>query len=204
MGQQLFDQHQLGTGLQLGVGVAHGGGDAADLAQLHFAEGALFHLHVGDRVQDALAVAGSFAIMLFHVLHPAVLANVEGVDAVVLGRIMGVVVDAAAGNDLHVAVVANVEGVVDHVLQARLGHDHGDVDLFALGAGLDADVDAGVVGLGLDVDERRGAATDQLAVLADVERSGRHAMQAHELLEHGFVNGGKIHCHGCLLSRSWG
>ena len=137
--------------------------------------------------------------MLLHVAYAAVLPQIEAVDAVVLGGIVGIVVDAASGDDGDVAVLAHVEGVVHDVLQARLRHDDGDVHRLALGAVRDADVDAGVVGLGGNVDVGRGMALDQFAVLAHVEGALRHAVHIGDLGEQVLVDGGKINGHSCLL-----
>ena len=137
--------------------------------------------------------------MLLHVLHVAVLAAVERVDAVVLGGLVALVVDAAAGDDGHVAVVFDVERVVHDVLQARLRDDDGDVHRLALRARLDADVDAGVVRLRGDLDVRRGVALDELAVLTDVKRAFRHAVYVGDLGEQALVDGGKINSHDGLL-----
>ena len=201
MGEQLLGEHQLGVRAQLGVGVAHRARHAAQLHHLHLAGGALLHVHVGGGVQDALAGALALAVVLLHVAHAAVLAQVEAVDAVVLGGVVGVVVDAAAGDDGDVAVLAHVEGVVHDVLQARLRHDDGDVHRLALGAVRDADVDAGVVGLGGNVDVGRGMALDQLAVLAHVEGALRHAVHIGDLGEQVLVDGGKINGHDSSSSK---
>ena len=143
--------------------------------------------------------------------HPSLLkriraiGQIEAVDAVVLGGVVGIVVDAAAGDDGDVAVLAHVEGVVHDVLQARLRHDDGDVHRLALGAVRDADVDAGVVGLGGNVDVGRGMALDQFAVLAHVEGALRHAVHIGDLGEQVLVDGGKINSHdGLLLVQSGG
>ena len=61
------------------------------------------------------------AVVLLHVAHLGVFADVEGVDAVVAALVAAGVVDAAAGHDVHVAVVADVEVVVDHLTEAGLG-----------------------------------------------------------------------------------
>ncbi len=195
VGEQLFGQQQLRARAQLGVGVAHGGGHAAQLDQLHLAGGSLVHDHVRDGVQDALARAAALAVVLLDVLHVAVLAAVERVDAVVLGGRVALVVDAAAGHDGHVAVLADVERVVHHVLQAGLRDDDGDEHRLALGAGRDVDVDAGVVRLGGDLDVRGRVALHQLPVLADVERAFRHAVDVGYLGEQALVDGGQVYSH---------
>ena len=90
--------------------------------------------------------------MLFNVLYAGVLAQVERVDAIVLGAFVAVVVNAAAGDDGHIAVFAHVKRVVDHVFQARLRDDNRNEHRLAFGARLDFDVNAGVIGFCLDVD----------------------------------------------------
>lgn len=195
VGEQLLGEHELGAGGQLGVRVAHGGGDAAQLHHLHLARRAFLLVHVGSGVQDALAGALAFAVVLLHVLDVAVLAQVEAVDAVVLGGLVARIVDAAARHDGDVAVLADVERVVHDVLQPRLRDDDRDVHGLAAGAGGDADVDAGVVGLGGYLDVRRGMALDELAVAADVERTLGHAVDVGDLGEEVLVDGGKVDSH---------
>ena len=110
MGQQLLGQHQLRARAQLGVRVAHGGRHAAQLCELHLAAGILVHDHVGHGVEDALAGAGAFTVVLLHVLHAAVLAAVEGMDAVMLG---GLVCKVAPNTQkYHVQDVNRAGGII--------------------------------------------------------------------------------------------
>ena len=120
--------------------------------------------------------------MLFYIVDLGVFAHIEGVDAVVLGGLRPLVVDAAAGDDDHVAVRADEEVVVDQVVQAGLRQQDRDMDGLVLGAGLDVDVDAGLVLFGDDVDVCGGLAGVQLAVLADVIGPLGGALQVSDLL----------------------
>ena len=84
VGQKLLVQYELGIAGELGVRVAHRRGDAAQLGELHLADRAVFHEHVRNGIQDAIARALSFSIVLLNVLDVRILAAVEAVDAVVL------------------------------------------------------------------------------------------------------------------------
>ena len=133
--------------------------------------------------------------MLFHIGNAAVFADIEAVDAVVLGCLVAGVVDAASCHNLDVTVFANVERVVDNVLQAGLGHNNGNEHRFAFGARLDVDVDAGDVSLGGNLDKGGRVALNQLSVFADVEGALGHAVNICDLGEQALVDGGKIYCH---------
>ena len=122
--------------------------------------------------------------MLLGVVDPAVLPDVEGVNAVVAALVAAGVVDAAPGHDVHVAVVGHIEVVVYHVAHARLADDHGDVTGLALGARLEADVNAGLaVGPGIDGDVLRGLPGLAAHVLADVERARGPAGKVGDLFQ---------------------
>ena len=57
------------------------------------------------------------------------------------------VVDAAARDDAHLGALTDEEIIVYLVVQAAFGQDDGNMDVFMLCKGLDADVDAVLVGL---------------------------------------------------------
>ena len=111
--------------------------------------------------------------MLLRVAHAAVLADVEGVDAVVAALVAAGVVDAAARHDGDVAVVGYIKVVIHHVVHARLADDDGDVAGLSLGTLFEVDVDTGLaVGTGVDGDMLRGLTGLAAHVLADVEGPG--------------------------------
>ena len=127
--------------------------------------------------------------MLLHVADAGILADVEGVHAVVPRLVAAGVVDAAAGHDLHVAVLAHVEVVVDHLGIVALADDDGDIAFFALRAVEDADVDALLaVRAGVDLDVLGALARLAAAVLADVERLLGLADEVGDLFQQGLIN----------------
>jgi len=132
---------------------------------------ALLEIDDGLRVQDPLAAAFALAVVLFDIVDLRIFADVEGVDAVVLGVAVAAVVDAAARDDGHVRALADKEVVVDQIVEAGLAQDDRNVDVFALGEGRDADVDAVLVGLGDDLDVLGVLAELLLPVEADVDRT---------------------------------
>ena len=133
-------------------------------------------------------------------MHAGVFADVERMHAVVTALVAAGVVDAAAGHDLHIAVVAHIEVIIDHLAEAGLADDDGDVALLPLGAGLDADVDAlFAVGPGRDVDMLRGLAGLTAAVLADVEGAHGLTRQVGDLFQQSGVNISD-HCAPSFLS----
>ena len=115
MREQLFRNAHLGArALRDALGVALRVVDAGDLTRLHHDRGALLEIHDGLRIEDPLALARALAVVLFNVGDLGVPADVEGVDAVVLGVAVAAVVDAAARDDLHDRALAHKEVVVDH------------------------------------------------------------------------------------------
>ena len=110
-------------------------------------------------------------------------------DAVMLAALVAVVVDAAAGDDINVAVLPDEKVIVYQVRQAAFRNDNGNMDLFALGKGLDADVDAGLILLGGNFNELAVLAGLQLAIFPDIERAGGRALHIGDLVEQIGVNG---------------
>ena len=138
---------------------------------------------------------GVLAVVLLGVVDPAVLPDVEGVNAVVAALVAAGVVDAAPGHDVHVAVVGHIEVVVYHVAHARLADDDGDVTGLALGARLEADVNAGLaVGPGIDGDVLRGLPGLAAHVLADVEGPHGLAGEVCDLFQQAGVDLGDHSC----------
>ena len=175
MGQEALRHHGLGPLAADDLRLAEGGVDAPDLGGLHGDGSALLQVDHRLRVHDPAAGAVALAVVLLGVLHVGVLAHVEGVEAVVAALLAAAVVDAAAGHDVHIAVLADVEIVVDHLLDAWLCDDDGDVALLAPRSVFHPDVDAGLaVRLAGDLDVFRGLAAVTAAVLADVE--GPHGL----------------------------
>ena len=109
----------------------------------------------------------------------------EGVKAVVLAGFAAGVVDAAPGNDVHVAPLANEEVVVDHLRQAGLADNHGNVYRLADGVGGDADVNARLARFlfGGNLDVGRIAPGVQLSVAADVVGPLGGLFQVRNLLQ---------------------
>ena len=97
----------------------------------------LFEIYDGLRVQNALARAFALAVVLFDIVNLRVFADVEGVDAVVLGVAVAAVVDAAAGHDGHVRALADKEVVIDHVVEPGFAQYDRDMHVFAFGKGRD-------------------------------------------------------------------
>ena len=71
-------------------------------------------------------------------------AKAKSVDAVMLGEMGRIGVDAAAGHNGDMAVFADKKIVVDEVLEVALAEDDGDVDEVVFGVGFDANIDAGL------------------------------------------------------------
>ena len=120
VGHELFRDHDSGSRCQLCSGEALGGVHALDLDRLHLHETVLAHLHLGLGVHDAAAVPIAASIVLFHVLHMGISADVETVESVMAAVAVAAVVDAAACHDGHVAVVPDIEIIVHHLRQAAL------------------------------------------------------------------------------------
>ena len=121
VGEQTFLDNQLGVLACLGLGVPLGVVHAADLAQIQGHGSTFLQVNDGLGVQDALASAGAFAVVLFGIGHLGVFAHVEGVDAVMLAVIAAAVVDATAGHDVHLSPFADEEVVVDPVSVSSTG-----------------------------------------------------------------------------------
>ena len=168
-GHELLGEGELAVGAQVAVGVAHGARDALNLHGEHLHGGAVLHVDLSHRVEDARTLARALAVVLLEVDDAAVLAQEEAVDAVVLGVLAAVVVHAAASNDVHVGTLADEEVVVHLVGEAALGEHHGDVELLALRARGDVDVDARQVLLRRDDDVLGVLARRKVAVLANVD-----------------------------------
>ena len=181
VGHEPLPDQELGACLQFRGGGADGVVHALDLHHLHLHGAAFVLIYLGARVQDALALPFPGAVVLLHVLHVGVLAHVEPVDAVVLRVLVAAVIDAAARHDQHVRPLAHEEVVVDHLLEARLCQDHGDMDALVLGEGCDADVHAAHVRLRGDLDVGRGPAARHLAVGPDVVGPLGHGVQVRDL-----------------------
>ena len=168
MGHEAFGDEEPCIFSQVRFGVAHGGIHALDLHHFHLAFRALVHKNLGHGVEDAGARSLALAIVLFHISHLGVFADVEAVDAVVAAVAIAVIVDAAPGDDAHLGALADVKIVVNHVVQAAFGHDHGNVNGLVLREGHDANVDAGLVLFGFDDDVFGRMPSGALAVAADI------------------------------------
>ena len=184
IGHQLFVDDALSAGGHLHNGVPDGGVYPPDLGHLHGDGGALLQIDLGTGVQDALAGAGAFAVVTFHIADAGVFADVEDMDAVVLAGLTAGIVDAAAGHNVHVGILADIEVVIDHVGEAGHAENHGDVDALSPGARFYGDVDAGLaVGLGGDVDVGGDLPVVQLAVDPEVVGSLGNLFQVGNLLQ---------------------
>ena len=176
VGHETFGEKDFALFFRRDDGLAVGGVDAADLDGFDF-HGSTFREVCGHfGIHDAFAGTVSFAVVLFNVADVGVLADFEGMYAVVCAGFVAGVVDAASRNDQHVAVFADDEVVVDHFGQTGLRDENGDVYAFILGAGLDDDVDARFVGFGFNGD-LFGVLACAFTVLTDIIRAGRNIVQ---------------------------
>ena len=174
----------VGLALCIALRIVH----AADLAGVHDDGRALFEIYDGLRVQNALARTLALAVVLFDIVNLRVFADVEGMDAVMLGVAVAAVVDAASGHDGHVCTLADKEVVIDHVVEPGSAQYDRDMHVFALGKGRDPDVDAVLVGLGDDLDMLGVLAERLLSVETDVHRAVRNARHIRDGLENAFLN----------------
>ena len=117
--QTLGDDH-LAACLADKLGKALGGVDAADLHGFQRDAGAFLQIEDGLGVQDPLAGAFAFTIVLFHIGDLGVFAHIEGVDTVVLGIAVAAVVNTAACHDLHIGVLADEEIIVDEEVFGKI------------------------------------------------------------------------------------
>ena len=197
VGQQALRHHHLAAGLAVELGVPQGGVDAPDLDGVHLHGGVLPQIDNGLGVHDVLAglALGVLAVVLLRVAHAAVLADVEGVDAVVAALVAAGVVDAAARHNGDVAVVGHIEVVIHHVAHARLADDDGDVAGLSLGTLFEVDVDTGLaVGTGVDGDMLCGLTGLAAHVLADVEGPHGLAGEVCDLFQQAGVDLGDHSC----------
>ena len=177
-GHQLFFDDKLGAILQIPFCHPLGGIHSLDLHRLHLEDAVLFDVHDSHRIEHPFAAAVPFADMLFHIPHPGVFPHIEGVDPVVLGEMLAVVVDAAARHDVHIGPFADIEFVVDEILQAAFVYHDGDMDGFPFRAGTDIDLDPPAVFLRPDFDVGRALPPRAPAVHTDVESALRPAGHA--------------------------
>ena len=186
VGQQTLGDHHLAAGLAEEIGLPLGGVDAPDLNGVHLHGGILAQIHHGLGVHDVAAGLSGvlLAVVLLDVVHAAVFADVEGVDAVMAALVASGVVDAAACHDVHVAVVGHIEIVEHQLADAGLADDDGDIAFLAFCAGLELHVDTGLAVLaGRYFDMLGGLACLAPGVLADIESAHRLAGQVGDLFQ---------------------
>ena len=171
VGQKLFLNEQFGIFSKDGLGIALGIIHTFDLDCLQGHAGALFQIQNGLRVQNALAAAFAFAVVLFNIRDFGVFAHMEGVDAIVGGVAVAAVVNTAACHDLDIGAFADEKVVIYHIVAICFRHDHRNVDIFFLGKGFDIDIDAIFIQLGFDGDIFCISAEGFLAVGTDVDRA---------------------------------
>lgn len=117
-------------------------------------------------------------------------------DAVMFGRIAGIVVDAAARNDRNVGTVADVKIVVDRILKIPDRQQYGDMHRFILYTGADDDVDAVLVRFGNDLNVFIAVARKQLPVFTDVETPLGNIVQVGNGRQKFLI--GIVHCYTSL------
>ena len=84
MGQKAFPHYKLGSrGKLSGVGPV-GGIHTLNLDHLHLHVAVFLHVDFRARIQDALAVAVTLAVMLLHIFDLCILSHKEAVDSVML------------------------------------------------------------------------------------------------------------------------
>src|SRR5450830_711704 len=138
--------------MQPGLCFAQGIVNTADLDQFHLGVAVFFNDNYGPGVEDFLAAALAFTIMLFHVTQPGALADNEIMYTIVLGVTFTRVVDAAAGNDSYISSFADVERVINHIVQPLGCQYDRYVYCLPLGARPDYDIYSGLVQLCPDLD----------------------------------------------------
>ena len=171
VGQDLFLDEQrcfLADGrIRLAVGI----GDAAQLRGFEDKAGFFFQIYFRRRIEHLFPRAAAVRVMPLNIPHFCVFPHIKGMDAVMFGRIAGIVVDAAARNDRNVGTVADVKIVVDRILKIPDRQQYGDMHRFILYTGADDDVDAVLVRFGNDLNVFIAVARKQLPVFTDVETS---------------------------------
>ena len=138
------------------------------------------------------------AVVLLGIEHARILADVEGMNAVVRGILVSVIVNAAAGDDLDVAVFADIKVVVDQILDAALCENDRNVNLLADRAVLHADVDAGEILLGGNGDIGARALGVGTAVHAQTERACEILRHDADLAQHVQLVAADIESVHCL------
>ena len=127
------------------------------------------------------------AVVLFDIVNLRVFADVEGMDAVMLGVAVAAVVDAAPGHDGHVRTLADKEVVIDHVVEPGSAQYDRDMHVSLL-------VKAGAILMSMPSFVGLGRRSDMLGVLAerllsvetDVHRAVRDARHIRDGLENAF------------------
>ncbi len=189
----LLSDHEGSSVAHRGARRAHRRIHALDLHRVHLERAALIEVHHRLGVQDPLTGTLAGAVVLLDVLDMRVLADMERVNAVVLGGLVARIVNAAARDDRHVRVLTDIEVVVHALLQARLRDDNRDMHALVLCSRLDDDIDAGLVRLRHDIDIFRCIAPRALTVHAEIIGSLRHLVKVRDLLKQLFLY--RIHDH---------
>ena len=86
MGEQPLGYHGLGILAADNLGITLGGIHAPDLGGIHLNGGTFVQIDNGLRLHYPSALAVTLAVVLFAVLHPGVLSQLENVDTIVTGR----------------------------------------------------------------------------------------------------------------------
>ena len=81
-GHQLFFDDELCAVFQVAFGDSFGGIHPFNLHRFHFQVAIFFKVHYRYRIEHTLAVSIAFSIMLFHIPHPGVFADVEGLSLI--------------------------------------------------------------------------------------------------------------------------
>ena len=109
----------------------------------------------GFRVHDLLALAVPVAVVLFYIADAGILADMEGMNAVVLRAVVATAVDATTGDDNHIGPFSDVKIIVYDILETGLAQDDGNMHGFVLRFRLNIHVDARTVLLRFDFDMSR-------------------------------------------------
>ena len=123
---------------------AHRAVHALDLRGFHRHFRALVKMHHRFGVHYVFSVAVARTVMLFHVFHLGVFADIKGVHAVVTGNDFraAAIMNAAACDDNDVGVFTDIKIVIHHLLQTCLGDDDGNMHALVFRACFDMNINA--------------------------------------------------------------
>ena len=104
-------------------------------------------MHHRNGVKHSLAGAVALAVMIFNIAHLCVFAYMEGVNAVVLRKMLAVVMNSASRNYVYIAIIAYIKIIVNQIFEIGFAHNNGNVHILAFCAGFNIYFNSGAVWL---------------------------------------------------------